>query len=86
MMTMGEAICRTVESYHALGGRWVPIAAVALRAGIEPELMRAVVLELFEGDDFQAEPQPFGHRISEADRAYAVEIGGEARHLIRWGA
>ena len=43
-------------------------------------------MELLGDEEFRAEPEPFGHRTTEADKIYGPVIGGEQRHLIKWGA
>lgn len=81
-MNNNEAVTRIIE---AIAGRtkWSRIAEVAVTIGATPaEIKEAVATLLADCDDFRAEPEPFGFRITEADKAYAPVLGGEARHLI----
>jgi hypothetical protein len=85
-MTEGAVITEIVEAYHKLGGGWVRVAEIAKVTGLAKEDLAGAIEELMNDEDFSAEPEPFGHRITAADREFAPVIGGEARHLIRWGA
>jgi hypothetical protein len=82
MRTTGAIITDLIEQYHRHGRGWMRVTDLQ---GFTRDELTVAFEELLEDEDFQAEPQPFGHRITEADRQIAPIIGGEARHLIRWG-
>jgi hypothetical protein len=81
-MTTGAAITAILEAYGNRYGTWVPITEIAETVGLTRDELTDAITELMEGDDVQAEPQPFGHRITARDREIAPVIGGEARHLL----
>jgi hypothetical protein len=84
MKSTGAVITEIVEEYHTSPRNWVRISDIAQARNLSPAEIRDAITELMEGEDFRAEPEPFGHRVTGADRTYAPVIGGEARHLIRW--
>lgn len=86
MRSTGAVITEITEAYYALGAGWVRIEDIAKRKDLTREEIKHAIEELMDWEGFQAEPQPFGHRITTWDRENAPEIGGEQRHLIRWGA
>lgn len=85
MKTTGAVITEMIEAYYALGAGNVRIQAIAERAGLSGQELAGALEELMGDEDFRAEPEPFGHRITGWDKVNAPVIGGEARHLIRWG-
>jgi hypothetical protein len=84
MKTTGAIITEMVEAYGNRFGEWVRIAEIAEKTGLTREELGRAIEEAMEQYDFRAEPEPFGHRITAADRAAGPVIGGEARHLICW--
>lgn len=77
---LAEAYFTTTEP-----GRYARIAELAIRAGLTPEETAEAILVLMDEDrGFRAEPEPFGHRVTPADRQYGPVIADEARHLISW--
>jgi hypothetical protein len=86
MRSTGAVITEIVEGYAARGNGWVSLTEIADGRGLTREELTEAITELLEDDEFRAEPQPFGHRITARDKDLAPIIGGEARHLIRWGA
>lgn len=64
------------------GEQWMPIETLA--GLVEGDDLNETIADLMTDDGFRAEPQPFGHRITDWDRKNAPVIGGEARHLISW--
>jgi hypothetical protein len=83
--TTAAIITDIVEAYAQHSGEWVRASWIAARTGLTREELAEAFTELLGDDDFRAEPEPFAWRITTADRAAAPVIGGEARHLIRWG-
>lgn len=88
-MSEGQSIERVIEkiavAYTNAGTEWVRIEEIVKTTGITTGEMAAAILELLKTDEtFQAEQEPFGHRITEWNRANPVIIGGEPRHLISW--
>lgn len=68
-------------------GEWTRIADLKATTGMAQDELEAGIKELLATDDtFRAEPEPFGFRITDADRDAQVMIGGEYRHQIRFGA
>jgi hypothetical protein len=84
MKTTGAVITEILEAYGNRFGQWVRISEIAQTAGLTRDEILPAILELMEDEDFRAEPEPFGHRITAVEREYAPVIGGEARHLIMW--
>ena len=84
-VSTGAAITEIIEAYQALGRGWVRIADIAKQTDLGRDEIAEAITELMNDDNFCAEPEPFGHRLTEWDRWFAPVIGGEARHLIRWG-
>lgn len=82
-MTTDAAITEILEACAASAGRWIRISEVADRAGIAKNTLAEAITEMMEWDDFRAEPQPFGFRVTNRDREVCPVIGGEARHLIK---
>jgi hypothetical protein len=82
--TTGAIITEIVEAYAGRNGQWVRIAEIAERSGLTAEELQIGIEDLMQDEDFRAEPEPFAFRITDADRAVAPVIGGEARHLISW--
>lgn len=84
LLTTEELIAVTYANWtRETGRRWMPIRTLAEL--IERDDLNATIAQIMRDyDDFRAEPQPFGHRISDWDRENAPVIGGEARHLIAW--
>lgn len=74
-----EALKTDIIEAAARGG-WVRISELE---GTGTEEMRKALEELAQDGVIEIEPEPMGWRITEADRAAAVVIGGEPRHLIR---
>ncbi|SNY29103.1 hypothetical protein [Paractinoplanes atraurantiacus] len=67
------------------GSDWVSIETLHAMIGGSFRELADKIRQLVDTDEhFRAEPQPFGHRITEQSRRYAVKIGGEDRHLIAW--
>lgn len=85
MRPVGAIIGQIAEGYAIFGGGWVRISKIAITQNITPEEIRVAILDLMDDEDFRAEPEPFGFRITAEDRKYGPMIGGEARHLIWWG-
>lgn len=84
MKTTGAVITEIVEAYGNRAGQYVRISEIAATTGLTREELAAAITELMDDEDFTAEPEPFGFRITPADRAVAPIISGEARHLIFW--
>jgi hypothetical protein len=66
------------------GADWARIGTVQEILGWDADELADAVTEALADETFRAEPEPHRHRITEADRAYAVTVGGEPRHLISW--
>jgi hypothetical protein len=84
MKTTGAAITEIIEAYGNRNGQWVRISEIAQATGLTQEEMTEALTELMEDDDFRAEPEAHGHRITAWERANAPKIGGEDRHLMIW--
>jgi hypothetical protein len=82
MKSTGAVITEILEAYGSRNGRYVRIVEIAQAAGLTAQELAPAITELLECDDFRAEPEPFGWRITAEDQAVAPMIGGEARHLI----
>jgi hypothetical protein len=67
-------------------GAWVNLTALREQLADVPkgELDRALKAMLRD-DDVRLEPEPFGHRVGDAERQAAVHIGGEDRHKLAIG-
>ena len=83
-ITTAAAITAIVEAYGNRHGQYVRIAEIAATTGLTREQLGDAITDLLDDEDFTAEPEPFGFRITPADRAAGPIIGGEARHLIKW--
>lgn len=79
MTKTAEALLTDIIEIAARGG-WTRIASLP-QAGT-PELEEALRI-LHTDEVLDVEPEPFGFRITAADRASEIMIGGEARHLIQ---
>jgi len=86
MKTTGAIITEILETVGGRMNEWTRIADIAQSAGLTPEEINEGIMELLGDEEFRAEPEPFGHRTTEADKIYGPVIGGEQRHLIKWGA
>jgi len=84
MTETAEAITRIIEAYGERTGQWVRLAEIAKLTGLSREELAMAMLELIGDEDFRIEPEPLWHRVTKADRAVQVKIGGEYRHLIMW--
>ena len=73
---------KVLEAVKAKQGEWINVGDLA--GQVEPQELAEAVRELLADSRFQAEPNPFGWRVTEADQEMAPVIGGEARHMIRW--
>jgi hypothetical protein len=82
MKSTGAVITEILEAYGDRNGQHVRIAEIAEVTGLTAQELAPAITELLECDDFRAEPEPFGWRITAEDRTYGPVIGGEARHLI----
>lgn len=80
----GAVITDIVEAYGNRHGKWVRVAEIAKKAGLTPEELKPAIEELMGDEDFRAESEPLGHRVTADDRKYAPIIGGEPRHQIIW--
>ena len=83
-MTENEAAERIAVAITEAGTEWVRIEDIAKTTGMQPAELAEAIKGLMGAEGFRAEPQPFGHRITDWDREHAPVIGGEARHLVRW--
>lgn len=80
-----EIIAVTYQNWATeTGKKWMRIEELVELTGRTTGEINEGIYELMTWDDFRAEPQPFGHRITDWDRENAPVIGGEARHLICW--
>lgn len=93
MKTTGAITTEITHAYHVLAEQgitirnWVRIEDIASKTGLTTEELTEGLEELMCYEGFQCEPDPFREdRKSVWDRTQAPEIGGERRHLIRWGA
>lgn len=84
MRSTESVITEIVEAYNGRFGQWVRITEIAEKAGLTRDELTEALTDLMNDEDFRAEPEPFGHRITAADKAIGPVIGGEARHLICW--
>lgn len=84
IMATEQAMDRIAVAYTNAGAGWVRLEDIAEATGLTRTEIFLAVRELMKEDGFRAEPQPFGHRITEWDRENAPVIGGEPRHLIFW--
>ena len=68
-------------------GAWVDLTALRGQLADVPkaDLDRALKAMLRD-DDVRLEPEPFGHRVGDAERQAAVHIGGEDRHKLAIGS
>jgi hypothetical protein len=82
MNDIEDIITAMGQAYVAARSEWVRLEDIAQATGLTAEELAAGVREMMKEDHFRAEPQPFGWRITDWDRANAPVIGGEARHLI----
>lgn len=76
-----------MKIWNASGEGWNKLSEIKDRAGLTQDELTAGIMFWAEADDVQIEPEAFGHRLL-ADRDYAaagVTLGGETRHLIKFG-
>jgi hypothetical protein len=67
-------------------GAWMSIVTLAERVDLTPEQIATGVKHLARTDRaFAAAGDPNRKALSPLARAYAVEIGGQANHVICWG-
>jgi hypothetical protein len=68
-------------------GAWVDLTALRGQLADVPkgEVDQALKAMLHD-DDVRLEPEPFGHRVGDAERQAAVRIGGEDRHKLAIGS
>jgi hypothetical protein len=68
-------------------GAWVDLTALRGQLADVPkaDLDRAL-RAMLRDDDVRLEPEPFGHRVGDAERQAAVHIGGEDRHKLAIGS
>lgn len=84
MLITDQATEKIAVAYTNAGTEWVRIEDIATATGLTAQELAEAIKDLMSEDGFRAEPQPFGHRITDWDRANAPVIGGEARHMISW--
>lgn len=83
--TTEAVISEMVEAYGNRHGQWIGLGEIATTAGLTAEDVRyAVEILINEDETFRAEPAAMAAQATDADRAVAPVIGGEARHMIRW--
>jgi hypothetical protein len=75
---------KILEAVKAKPGTWIGVVELAGQTGLDRQELAEAFEALMDDPKFQAEPNPFGWRITPADREMAPVIGDEARHLIRW--
>jgi hypothetical protein len=86
-MTKSEAAKQIARAYGALGGKgtFVRLARIADMVDMTTEQIEAGVQHLYRTDDaFDAVPMTNQGDLTAEDRAAAVKVGGQPRHLIRW--
>jgi hypothetical protein len=83
-MATTQIIEKIAIAYTNSGEGWARIAEIAKAAGLSPEQMDRGIKDLITEPGFRAEGQPLNSKITEADRKYAVIVGGEPRHMINW--
>lgn len=61
---------------------WARLATVRMESGLTRAAADAALHELHTAGAIRLEPQPHRHRLTAADHAAALLLGGEPRHLI----
>lgn len=86
VMSMTNAANLISQAYGDRNGQWVKVSEIAAATGLSRTEISTGVLHLMDTDEsFRAEPAAVAGQITSADREVAPVIGGEARHMIRWG-
>ncbi len=68
-------------------GRFVALAAIRDHlTHLDRADVDTALVALLADDAVRLEPEPFGFRITPADRDAAIHVGGEDRHLLAIGA
>jgi hypothetical protein len=68
-------------------GAWVNLTALRGQLADVPKADVDLALKtMLRDDDVRLEPEPFGHRVGDAERQSAVHIGGEDRHKLAIGS
>lgn len=84
-MNKTEQLKEAIETLRENEGtEWIRIGAVQELTGWTADELAGAVRGALTNPAFQAEPEPFRYRLTEADRKYAPVIGGEACHLLSW--
>lgn len=66
-------------------GTWMALTDLAERVDLTPEQIATGVQHLNRTDrKFAAAGRPDQWAITELDRTYAVQLGGQANHMITW--
>jgi hypothetical protein len=67
-------------------GEWVNLTALRGQlADVSKGELDKALKAMLRDDDVRLEPEPFGHRVGDAERQAAVHIGGEDRHKLAIG-
>lgn len=80
MTKTAEALQTDTIEIAAGATGWTRIASLPQAGTAE---LREALLTLAEDGVIELEPEPLGFRITPADRAAAVIVGGEPMHLIK---
>jgi hypothetical protein len=68
-------------------GAWVNLTALRGQLADVPKAdVDRALKAMLRDDDVRLEPEPFGHRVGDAERQAAVHIGGEDRHKLAIGS
>jgi hypothetical protein len=68
-------------------GAWVDLTALRKQLADVPKTdLDQALKAMLRDDDVRLEPEPFGHRVGDAERQAAVHIGGEDRHKLAIGS
>lgn len=67
-------------------GAWVALTALRGQLAEVPKAdLDQALKAMLRDDEVRLEPEPFGHRVGDAERLAAVHIGGEDRHKLAIG-
>jgi hypothetical protein len=83
---LGGRIRAAYRKMVSAPGEWVDLTALRpLFADVSKADLDGALKRLLRDDDVRLEPEPFGHRVGDAERRAAVHVGGEDRHKLAIG-
>jgi hypothetical protein len=69
------------EALRITGTEWTSLADLRALTGLSRTEFATAATAAYRAGQVRLEPQPIGYLITAADKAEAITIGGEPRHL-----